>query len=209
MEAFGKAAFPRRGRKEFRTYMHPREDDVFLLQTTPLGFKSSFKGTLRWFVKLDGGSVSGCAWRQCWKPENPRALEFAMASSALLQFDLLWSQVLPHPSLHHPQSKQPTLAFNPLACSYCQSGHVLLLNQPCLDTCEAREKTDRDGRCSDFSNAWFWFDSISLMFSSKLYKKHLIRISLSPMCLLALPLIFPEIRSFHFSLEVDVLYIVL
>lgn len=61
MEAFGKAAFPRRGRKEFRTYMHPREDDVFLLQTTPLGFKSSFKGTLRWFVKLDGGSVSGCA----------------------------------------------------------------------------------------------------------------------------------------------------
>lgn len=114
--------------------------------------------------------------------------------------------------IHHcitHRANNPPWPSTLLPISYCQSGHVLLLNQPCLDTCEAREKTERDGGCSDFSNAWFWFDSISLMFSSKLYKKHLIPISLSPMCLLALPLIFPEIRAFHFFLEVDVLYIVL
>lgn len=161
--------------------------------------------------------VCKARWWQCQWLCLKAVLEAREPSSpgvchGLLCTVAIWSSMISSaaPSITASPTEQTTpLAFNPLACSYCQSGHVLLLNQPCLDTCEAREKTDRDGRCSDFSNAWFWFDSISLMFSSKLYKKHLIRISLSPMCLLALPLIFPEIRSFHFSLEVDVLYIVL
>lgn len=110
------------------------------------------------------------------KSENPWALEFAVASSALLQFHPLWSQVLPHPSLDHLQSKQPTLAFNRPACSYCQSGYVLLLKPAMPGYLWIRGENRQRWRLLWFLQClvlvWFNFSRIHLQTLQKAFDFH-------------------------------------